>query len=129
MSGTHLIVQSVNSEVLVGMGRYVVCTGIHEGNGVAVAEVDNNIPTNLRDTICKIIRRIDIKAVNALLDLEDVFTWVEIKDDVVSAAAIEQEDVTTGTADKDVIAGAAIEDVVAVSTLQDIVPIAAKEKV
>src|SRR5690606_8430418 len=51
LPGTLSIVQLVNSEVLVGMILHVVCIGVYEGNGIAIAEIDNDIATNLRDTV------------------------------------------------------------------------------
>src|SRR5690606_34321795 len=128
LPGTLSIVQLVNSEVLVGMGLYVVCIGVHEGNGIAVAEIDNDIATNLRDTIGKIVCGRDIKAIDALLNLQNVFTGIEVENDVVSAATIEQECIAAISADKDIVTGTTIEDVVAVATLQDSATVAAKEK-
>lgn len=55
LPGTLSIDQSVNSEVLVGMSLYIVCIGVHEGNGVAIAEIDNDIAANLRDAIGQIV--------------------------------------------------------------------------
>ncbi len=111
------------------MSLYVVCIGVHEGNGIAIAEIDNDIATNLRDTVGKIVCGSDIKTIDTLLDLQNVFAGIEVENDVVSAATIEQECIAAISADKDIVTGTAIEDVVAVATLQDIVSVAAKEKV
>jgi len=129
LPGTLSIVQLVNSEVLVGMSLYIVCIGVHEGNGVAIAKIDNDIATNLRDTIGKIVCGRDSKTIDTLLNLQNIFAGIEVENDVVSAATIEQECIAAISADKDVVTGTAIEDVVAVTTLQDIVSVAAKEKV
>jgi hypothetical protein len=129
LPGTLSIVQSVNSEVLVGMGLYIVCIGVHEGNGVAIAEVDNDIATNLRDTVGKIVCGRDIKTIDTLLNLQNVFAGIEVENDVVSAATIEQECIAAISADENVVSGSAIKDVVAVPTVENVIMCAAIEQV
>jgi hypothetical protein len=129
LPGTLSIVQSVNGEVLVGMSLYIVCIGVHEGNGVAIAEVDNDIATDLRDTVGKIVCGRDIKTIDTLLNLQNVFAGIEVENDVVSAATIEQECIAAISADENVVSSTAIKDVVAIPTVENVIMRAAIEQV
>ena len=95
-----------NQEEPAGIGLHVIGRDTDQSDSVAMAQVEHRIPAVIGDAIGELACRRDPRAVDVLSYADEIAVF-QVHDDIVAAAAIEQEKVIPLAARQLVVASAA----------------------
>src|SRR5260221_3578697 len=112
-----------------GIGRDIGHFHANQRHLIATTEIDDGIAINVGDMRQHVGRGMDARAVDVVGDPQQVFAGMEVENDILAAAAIEDEEVVARTSRQGVVAGTAREDVVAATAGQRVVACLAEQLV